>query len=330
MPVTTDCLAGLVGLSRAGSSCFPLPTVTPPATNDGITASLVGMYVDEVEGLSLRNAPTAAAGPDVYQRLDRARNQALLTVAHRLGSRLSSDKPRYAVGGLLGGLGNGSYDPVNLRAVLRLPTQLREGGALRLDSIVLYTDTVAEDVAVLLDGVEVATITTNGGPTALTGVLVPLDGQVHELTAVLPDGVRVRANATTCGCGNDFVRAMRLNLTDVRARAGGFAVQVSEVCTLDTPLCYALGKDEELQRSVGFAIQYLSAANFAASLLTDAHYNRYTMLEPKQLDALGSLWTGRAQEHLTWLLSPSGLARVVHPCYVCAPAAWHPTKVFTH
>lgn len=324
MPATTDCLVGLTGLTRAGSACFPLPSA--PELRTAYTDSASGLYVDEVPGLSLQPTVGQTGANDTWTRLDKARNQALQDVAHRLGSRLSSDRPLFTKAGLLGGLGTGAYDAVNLRAVLRLPTVLRPGGALRLDSATLYTDTAVEDVPVLLDGGEVARLATNAGPVALSGVLVPLDGQVHELTAALPDGVRVRTNTVTCGCSNPFVAAMRLNLTDVRGRAGGFGVQITEVCALETPLCHALSQDEEIRRAVGFAVQFLTAANFCVGLLTDAAYNRYTMLEPKALEFLAGKYTQDAERFLLWLVGPEGISRVPHPCYVCAPSAWHPTR----
>lgn len=328
MPANTDCLQGLTGLTRAGSQCFPLPVPAEGATNDAYTTSASGLYVDEVEGLTLRPATATTPASDVWQRLDMARNQALNTVAHRLGTRGTADAPRFTLAGQIGGEGKGQYAPAGMPSRMYLKTKHRPGGALKLLNLRLLTDVAVSDVPVLLDGVQVATVTTNApGPQALQPpILIPYDGHTHTLEATLPEGVRVRLNSITCGCGNDFVRSLRLSLQDVVGSAGGFTAAFQEVCTLSTPLCHALETDEELTRSVGFAVQYLTAANFAAGLLTEANYSRYTLLEPKLLDSLGAQWTQKAEEHLLYLGSPSGLARVAHPCYVCSPAAWHPTK----
>ncbi|NVO33214.1 hypothetical protein [Hymenobacter lapidiphilus] len=326
MPTNLDCLTDLLGITAADSACFPLPADAAIAAR--LTASATGVYADQTPGLSLRNAPNAQSAQDVYQRLESARSQALQDVAHRLGARSGNYRARFAGSGLLGGLGNGQYEAATATATFQ--TIARPGGALRIDSLTLYTDQPATDVALLLDGQPVGTLPLTGQAyTPAQPLLIPLDGQAHTLTASLPEGVRVRVNVLTCGCANPFVGAMRLSLTDVKARAGGFGLDVTEVCTAGTPLCYALalpGEDgEELRRSAALALQRLTAAYFVASLIPDSQYNRYTMLEPKQLNELGQQFTEYAETHLLWLLGPDGLERAAHPCYVCQPAAWHPT-----
>lgn len=332
MPSNLDCLAALVGLlsEKPTEPVYGFPYAFDfafaPGSVAAFTFSTTGLYVENVEGLSLRTL-TEDCPSDLPLKLAKARSQAIQHVASQLGRTLSSDTPRFKQSGLLGGAGNGSYGPQGSPARLTLKTKYREGGALRLDTLLLYTDQALSDIPVLLDGAEIARISTNDAPAALSQVLVPLDGQAHVLEAVLPEGVRVRVNSITCGCGNPFVAAMRLDLQDVTSPAGGFAVQLSEACSLPAGLCYTLDTDEELARSVGFAIQYTAAANLAISLLVDTLYSRYTLLEPKALQSLIDLWNSKAFEHLSWLNSPQGLSRVQHPCTVCQPSSWHPSIV---
>lgn len=328
-----DCLAGLIGLSAAGLTCWPLPTVGSTAY---ITDSASGLYLDRVEGLLLKPAAGQSAGPAFYTLLDNARAQAIeaVRVAIAQRSKSATGLPLFSQRGTIGGLGNGQLLPEGSPARVSFYTQARRFGAFRIVSLQLYTNVAVTGAAVLLDGVQIGTLTSTGPGGAFVPVdgatadqlRIPFDGNQHTLEAVLPDGVRVHANNLWCApCQRNTPWGLTLarNFTPECATAtgGGFAVQLQEECTepLDA-LCYALSVDAELRQSVAFAVQYTAAELFTISLAVGADTNRYLAMAPKELDALGQHYHGKAEEHLAWLAGPDGIGRVRHPCYA-GPAA---------
>lgn len=334
---TTDCLAGLIGLSAGANACFPLPTVVSPSNNDAITVSRSGLYLDTVEGLMLRPAQGQSAASDLYTRLANARTLAESTVRTALAqrSRTRSGAQLYAQRGVLGGIGNGVLQPLGTPARMQFYTKAARFGAFRLVSLQLYTDIAVTSVPVLLDGVQVGTLTA-GGPGGLfvplvadEPVRIPFDGNLHTLEAILPENVRVHTNkmwCSSCQKNTPWGLALARNLVEAQCASssgGGFAVQLQEECTetLDK-LCYAIAVDTpegvelgELGHSVAFAILYKAAELFTDSLLVDAQVSRYTMLEPKALGALAAKYQAQSEAHVAWLSDIDGLGRINHPCY---------------
>ncbi|KAA9333401.1 hypothetical protein F0P96_10555 [Hymenobacter busanensis] len=325
MPNPSDCLHGLLGLSQSGIACFPLP-----ADAAFITASTTGLYLDTVEGLSFKPGLSQTPGADLYDRLRRARQQAIEVIYTNLATRAKSQagKLRYSEAGTLGGPGNGQFATEGT-AKLTLPTVYRPNGRYQLQSLQLLTDQTVSGVPVYLNGELLATVTTNAAPVALVDKYIPFSGEAYVLEAALPAGVRPRLNTLTCGCGNPFVNAVRAALVpgaNVKAPAGGFVVSVAEQCTVDaSPVCYALSQSDELARYVGIALMYKTAEHVVVGFMAEAGYNRYTSLEPKTLQALAELYHTKTDEYLSWLLSAEGIGSVANPCYQCAAPAWHPT-----
>jgi hypothetical protein len=330
-----DCLLAFIGLSAASLPCFALPTPAEGQTNAAITESATGLYLTTVEGLSLRPAASSTlngtAATDLWARLSNARLLATQHVRTALeqARQGSYGTPLFTQRGTLGGLGNGQLLPVGTRALMTFHTNARRNGAWRITQLQLYTDQNVADVPLLVDGVQKATITTNGtGMVTLAdgGILIPLDGNDHTVEAVLPEGVRVKANKLFClGCqaNTPWGRCVTTNLRNVTSSTSGngFAVTITEECTEATTdvLCYAVATDNELAQSVGFAIMYKAAELFTDSLLVEKQVSRYTMLEPKELGALAAKYEAKSMEHVKWLSSWAGLGRVRHPCYLCPP-----------
>ena len=333
MPTTPapDPLLSLVGLSRAGGLCFPLPPADLPTDNDYITVSDSGYYVDALPGLELGTIGGNPAG-DAYARLAKAREFALLSLraALRIGG---IGQPLYQERGTLGGTGNGA---AGTPGPLVLHTTYREAGALRITSVRLNTTATVPDVPVLLDGVEVARLTaTNAGPQAIS-ITIPLDGQRHELLAVLPEGVRPLENKLHCSpCSGQSAwgKAVARNLQDVTVNtsAHGFQLVLAEACATDVAdlLIFAVsGEDvgaQERRQQLAQALVYMSASAFVLGLTVGANANRYTLLEPKMLPALGAHFDAEAAKSIKWLNGTEGLGRVQHPCYACLAPSRHPT-----
>ena len=332
----TACLTGLIGLSAAGSACFPLPTVTPPATNDALTVSRSGLYLDMVEGLLLKPATGQPAGHELYERLSAARAQAMPTVRTALAQRRAAAAgiALYNQRGTIGGLGNGTLLAAGSPARMTFYTKYARAGCFRLVSLQLYTDIAVTAVPILLDGLLIGTLSAGGAG----GLFVPIDGATpqqlripfdglrHTLEALIPAGVRVHSNSMWCApcqAGTPWGLALARGLDQVQCAAvtgGGFAVQVQEQCTepLDA-LAYALEVDPELKDSVAYALLYTAAELFVISLAVSAQASRYLMMEAKELDALGAYYHAKAENHVAWLAGPDGLARIHHPCYAGLP-----------
>lgn len=337
MATAPDCLTSLLGLAPKQVPCFPLPT--DPAEVATITVSETGLYLTLAEGLELRPSAGQTAAIDLYTRMSNARALAVVQVRAALeaGRGKAGGVPLYAQRGVLGGLGNGQLMPVGTRALMQFQTNARREGAWRITSLQLFTDQAVADVPLLLDGVEKAKITTNAASgTAVLNLLIPLDGGTHTLEAILPPGVRVKANNFFAGCfscqaGSPWAVSVKNNLQNVTATTpgNGFAISVQEVCTAAPDfLCFATGKDDgqdafrypDLARHVALALLYKTAELFTGGLLSGSSTNRYTMLEPKMLDGLIQRYNNEATTRLAWLNSPEGLGQVQHPCYLGPPA----------
>lgn len=359
---TTDCLTSLLGLSDGTHACFALPT--DPAEAALVTASSTGLYLDEVEGLKLQAAPNVLGGPatDVWQRLSKARKLAVVQVRAALeaGRAKSYGTPLYQQRGTLGGLGNGTLMPPGTRAYMPFYTNARREGAWRIISLQLYTDVAVIDAPLLLDGVQVALLTTTGASGVTTGLpvgglLIPLDGNQHTLEVTLPPNVRVRQNNFFAGCfgcqqGTPWFKSVvgtkqpngsylggSLYNISATTPGNGFSISVVEQCTEDPDfLCFAVGKDTlldtfrypDIARYVGIALMYKAAELLTADLLASNQTSRYTMLEPKMLLALVDTYRAKYAEYVAWLNSPEGLGQVQHPCFT-APIKPGPATVWT-
>jgi hypothetical protein len=330
-----DCLISLLGLAASPPACFPFPTA---GDTDFITASSTGLYLTMAEGLELRIGAAATAATDLWQRLDNARTLAAGQVRLLLAGNDRRGQPIYEQRGVLGGAGNGQLAPLGTPALLRFITNERPGGALQLTQVKLYTDQTLAAVPLLLDGQPVGQIPADphGGLGLVVtlpagGLLIPLDGQEHTLEAVLPPGVRVRANTLFAGCfdcqkGSPWSLSVQRNLQEVAAstQGAGFSLSVAEACAAPEYLCYATGKEAdatdfrypEVAKYVAHAVLYKAAELFTVGIMTGASTNRYTMLEPKMLVALAERYHAKTLEYAAWLGSPKGLGQVQHPCYL--------------
>lgn len=349
MPAAPDCLTPLLGLSKGTTNCFPLPEETVAGQNAYITDSATGLYLDAVEGLSLKAAAGASPATDIWTKLASARENAAFQVRAALeaGRAKSYGTPLYSQRGVLGGLGNGQLAPLGTKAEMTLYTNARREGAWRITRIQLFTDQAVTDVPLLLDGEEVARITTSATAsssvlTSPDALLIPLDGNPHTLQAVLPEGVRVKSNNLFSGCfscsrNSPWFKSVQGSLQNVTAHTpgNGFSISVQEECIVDPDfLCYAVGvqgssfRFPEIARYVGIALRYKAAELFTIDLLAGKDSNRYTMLEPKSLNALGSMYEKKAAEYIGWLNSPEGLGQVRHPCFV-GPVTAAPGMIWT-
>jgi hypothetical protein len=340
LPAPVDCLISLLGLAASPPACFPFPADADAQA--AITASSTGLYLTMAEGLELRIGAAATAATDLWQRLDNARALAAGQVRLLLAGNDRRGLPLYEQRGALGGAGNGQLAPVGTLAQLSFYTYHQPSGALRLTQVKLYTDQSVAAVPLLLDGQLVGQIPADphGGlglvhtlPAA--GLLVPLDGQTHTLEAVLPPGVRVRANSFFAGCFDcqketPWFLSVKRNLREVAAstQGAGFSISMEEVCAAPEFLCFATGNAEdspelrypEVAKYVAHALLYKAAELFTVGILTGASTNRYTMLEPKMLAALAERYQAKTLEYTAWLASPNGLGQVQHPCYLKPPA----------
>ncbi|OGX80829.1 hypothetical protein BEN47_06115 [Hymenobacter lapidarius] len=334
-PFDNTCLTALVGISAAGSDCFPLPP--DPEAAAALTASATGFYLDQVEGLSFR-VSNGNPKSDLYARLRRARELAALRIRTALQGRAALGAARYERRGVLGKPGNGQALPALTLARLTLQTVVRDFGAYRISTVRLDATATVAAVPLLLDGQPVGTLTSTNAPAqAVAGILIPLDGQPHTLEALLPEGVRpldTKLFCPPCSGGGPWGQSVAASLSGITTATSsfGFTLSVAEECTAPGAadgLCYAVSEYPELQLYVAQALLYQAAELMVVDLLADASVSRYTMLEPKTLPALGARYADLVQQHLRWLTSAAGLGRVQHPCFVCTPSGWHPTTTVT-
>ncbi|MBF9140842.1 hypothetical protein [Hymenobacter properus] len=331
-----NCLESLVGLAPAALPCFPLPS----GDTDWITASSRAgsaggaVYVSQLAGLNFQ--PAKADPPtDVYDRLGKARNSAAAYVrtAIQQARGYGFGAALFSASGQLGKAGNGSV--YQGAAALTLTTNYVEGGGYKVTALALQTTVTVADVAIQLDGVTVATITTNAPLQSITPFVIPFDGAVHQLVPVgLPDGVRPLTGQLFCttGCNSmgpgTFGGSVARGLSGVTSSTpnAGFLLRVQEVCTAeDDVLCYATTASAELADSLARAVQAMAGYYFLMDLFSQANYSRYTLLDQKQMDYLANTqFKPYADQMIAWLSQPQGLGRLKHPCYTCQPNPYGP------
>jgi hypothetical protein len=343
MPEPLNCLESLVGLAPEALPCFPFPD----GATDWITASSRtgsaggGVFISQLAGLSFQAAKGEPA-TDLYQRLSKARNGAASYVrtAIQQAPKYGFGQPRFTASGQLGKPGNGSV--YQGAAALTLTTGYAEGGAYRVTALALQTTVTVADVVIQLDGVTVATITTNTPLQPVTPFLIPFDGANHQLIPVgLPDGVRPLAGQLYCttGCNSKapgtFGASVAKFLPEVTSATSnaGFLLKVEEACgTIESDmLCYATTANAELADSLARAVQAMGGYYFLMDLFSLANYSRYTLLDTKQMEYLATnVFKKYADELIAWLSQPTGLGRLTHPCYTCAPNPYGPriTKLY--
>lgn len=326
MPAPSDCLASLIGLSQSGNPCFPLPDAPEGGDLLEITASRTGYFLEQLFEFRIASGNGAA---DLYDRMNKARTLAALNVRGQLRTG-AIGAARYIQAGRLGGYqGNGMAGAVG---PLALPTHYHEGGALRISSVRLDTTAPDADVVLLLDGEPVAVLPTTGAVHPVS-LLIPLDGQTHTLEAQLSPGIRPLFNKLFCpGCsaGSPWGQAVARDLRGITKTTPGqgFTLQVAEICAAPVAdlVCLA-AENKELRDYMGQAMVYAAGAELVQSLLVDATVNRYTMLEPKMLPALGAKFQSQSDAAIKWLNGSQGLGSLTHPCYVCARGVFDSAKV---
>jgi hypothetical protein len=340
-----NCLENLVGLAAKPLPCFPFPTDSDTAwiTESTRRDSPAGpVYVSELQGLDFKPAKSDPA-TDLYDRLGNARKQAAAYVRQNItqAGGYSFSQPRFAASGNLGKPGNGA--PYSGPASIVLQTAEREGGGYVLTGLGLQTTTAVLAVPILLDGVQVATVDTNQGVQPVSKgyapqfnkdfigqITIPFDGQAHTLTAVLPDGVRPLDGQLYCttGCNSKAPGtfgasvAQNLPLVTSATRNAGFLLQVKEQCIAEAAdvLCYAAsGTSDDLADSLAQAVVAMTAHFYLMGLFSIKDYSRYTLLDTKQMEAMGAYFKAEADKNIAWLAQPNGLGRVQHPCFACAP-----------
>lgn len=314
--MASDCLLYLVGLAAAPVSCFPFPVDTQAAA--ALSVSATGLFLADVEGLPLKPAQSTQGTVDFYDRLAAARRAGVADVRGRLTQAL---RGRFTLRpAVTTNIGSQTWSQTNEAtgyATLTLRTKLVPGAVLRVTHVGLYTDQVVQGVALKLDAEAVGTLATNQGgqPLALT---IPLDGQVHTLSALLPEGVRTRGNKFCCGgCGG--CTALTTYFEDPNnTLAGGFTLTASVGCAPEQAdiVCYAVEADPELRHMLGQAVLFAAARAYCVSLLTDtSNRNRYTALTPEQVQDAISVYETKLIQHIEWLASGQALAGLQHPCY---------------
>jgi hypothetical protein len=332
MPTPLTCLEALVGLAPEALACFAFPD----GNTDWITQSsregsaAGGVWISRLAGLNFQVLKDPAS--DLYDKLAKARSQAAAYVRQSIlqAPKYTLGQKRYLASGQLGKAGNGSayVGP----AALSLPTYAREAGAYRVTALALQTTATVVDVVIQLDGVPVATIATNNPLQPVTPFLIPFDGAVHQLVAVgLPDGVRPLVGqlyCRTCNGNSPFATSVANSLVNITPAVSnaGFFLQVEEVCATEAAdtLCYAAVHNDELADTLAQAVVGMSAYYFLFDLYATSGYNRYTLLEQKQLPVLADRFKAVADQNIAWLAQPNGLGRLQNPCYTCQPNPYAP------
>ena len=325
MPTPLNCLESLVGLAPEALPCFTFPD----GDTDWITASsregsaAGGVWISRLAGLKFQTVQKDPAA-DIYDKLNNARSEAATYVRRAItqAPKYGYGVKRYAAKGLLGKAGNGSP---YLGGPLSLPTYAREAGGYRVTGLAMQATATVADVVIELDGAPVATLATNASVQPVTPFVIPFDGHPHVLRALLPDGVRPLVGqlyCRTCGGSSPFATSVGSSLVGVTTATSnaGFFLQVEETCLGDAAdaLCYATTQRDELADALAQAVVAMSAYYYLLSLFSTQGYNRYTLLEQKQMPALADRFKETADQNIIWLAS-NGLGRLSNPCLTCAP-----------
>lgn len=212
MSVLRDCWQNIIGITRTTNTCLDSSEISPD-----YDYSNSGLYIDELKGINLQFVEDTGDTPDMWTKIERARENAIRTVQmDALGEILKTNKPRYEL--FKGNIGSQKYNAnINLLttyAGLRFFANDIRGGIFYLTGInTVFNTTGTFDINIynnlstdILHTITVNSIANRMESNILASpITLPLWDDNYEnieyYFIYTASGNTPKNNNATCGCG---------------------------------------------------------------------------------------------------------------------------------
>ena len=330
----------IIGLSRQDCECIPQPGASLDVSFTGvidIATSLSGLFLDEVEGLSLKLADAGRDCGDgsVWEVMDKARENAIKHFETDTLSRMSEayDEARQAYVGTVGTLSyrgrieEGDQGLKVQRADLPGTTFFIEkvgaivnyDGQVELSFLAVEADPqTGKDAIVRKSFVVVCSAYT---PTLLelpNPVRVPMNGEEFVVDLELITGGQALANSVPCGCGlKDTILGKYFPPKGWPSSAGGVILDGSITCDAMSVVYRNYKTKQNVQKVIGFALQYKAAELLLEAIAASGEINRFTMMSRETLWGKRNHYRAEYATRLDYLSGVNGYDIKLASCYAC-------------
>lgn len=326
MSILPDCWSDIFGLSRTIDPCIDDYPV-------GYTDSLSGLYLDELTGMSLKILNSGDDSTTLWEKMERARENAIRAFQTDLRMALSEYKEptRQRFSGDIGGKSFSRLLTASTYYGIRMYSDIRGGSFnLRAVSLILNTTEAVNleiyDEYDLLHTVALTSVAGRPHKTDITDIELPLDRNYYFL--ISPVGVPY-SNKLTCGCGgfkwcfsidNPCYRYSRDRWTEW-AMIGGVSGTVladredwatnhhasgmilhgnftcyDELCSEDSDFV-----NNEIDRAIAYAVLYKTGEFLSTYIMDSGEVNRYTLLGVDVLNENRVYYNTRYVVLINWL-----------------------------
>lgn len=342
-----SCLAEVIGFSRSQDLCVD-------GWDPSYSTSLSGIYVDEMEGMSLRILDAVGGKDDIWQMMDRARSAAINTFKTDVWAEILKNF-EYRRDRFSGAIGNRHFNLVISKDTyhgIRLFSDIR-GGIFTLRGVTLNLDATETVDLLIYNDYEllytVAGLTSSAGKSSyndISAIELDLEGNYYFIYA--PVGTPYN-NKMTCNCGgyrwcfnteNPCYKGSKENWTawcmaggirgdDLSERdewavsqyAQGLRLHGDFRCDPEDLFCADASnfEDNEVDRAVAWAIAFKTSEFLTYEIRNSGEVSRYTLIgNDAVLSANMSYYSERYSALLTFIgenISPDS-----NDCLKCRPS----------
>ena len=329
MSVLPSCWTDVIGFTRTDDTC--IDEVYPV----GYADSLSGLYVDELQGMSLRILNNTDNSTTLWEKMDRARENAIRAFQTDLMMELSNYKEpsHQRFSGDIGGRAFTKLLTASTYYGLRMYSDIRGGKFnLRGVSLILNSSEAVNleiyDEYDLLYTIPLTSVAGRPHKTDFADIELTLDRNYYFLIA--PVGLPY-ANKLTCGCGGfkwcfciddpcyrysrdrwtEWAMVAGVSGTDLTSRedwptnrmASGMILHGNFTCSIFDALCNEDSDffNDETDRAMAWAILYKTGEFLTNYIMDTGEVSRYTLLGVDALNENRMYYNKRYAIFIDWL-----------------------------
>jgi hypothetical protein len=325
----------LFGLSRQApdESALPERIKTPGSEPERITAedvaeAEVDIYLDELEGLSLKIVEASAEpeNDNLFGLMYDARRNAVHVFEADMLAGLKSlyGTSKRAFTGNIGGTGQSAGVMSTAEGqIMTLSMQPihAPGVVMLIKRIGLLIDSDAS-VEVLVSGIEspVVVVASADTPSYYT-FPEPVRVSLAELDALTASysaaGFRPLNNSTSCGCTTNDALLAEYFAGALNEPANGILLDVSIVCDETGVLTANYDASIVMQDTFAYACRYKAGELLIEGIMSSTQINRYTMLDREHLWGKRNHYRSLYQDRINWLVGSDGVDTSYSSCFRC-------------
>jgi len=339
-----NCFSTIIGLTREEPDCIL-------EWEDDYAISDANLYLDELQGISLRLIDATGFNPDLWTKMLRAKENAITAFKNDVIQEILKYKEhiRSRFAGEIGGRNFTTLTPASTFYGLRMFSDVK-GGKFILRGVTLMLNTTEAVNLLIYDEYDLVTVvpltSVAGRPhtTSFSAVELPLVGNYYFL--IQPAGVPYN-NKLTCGCGGyrwcfspdtpcyrysrdkwtEWAMIAGVSGADVTARdtwattknAMGMRLHGNFLCDISDMLCSETSDflHNEIDIAIAWAILYKAGEYLMNYIMDSGEVNRYTLLG---IDALNE---NRVYYNARYVVMVDFIARTIederNECLRCLP-----------